>query len=377
MSAVAHTAHGDIVSAGMDGKLCLWPRAGGSGGGSPGEVQAHAGSISALKADSGGRVATSGYGGALRVWDCRSGGRGASAPRLCAELSDRALPSPCMDFGWSGCRLMTGHRDGRVGVYDLETGALVCGSGGGAGRGEPAHRGHVTTLNALADDGSGGWSGCFVTGGQDGFVRIWDHRVGESGSGARRGGGGGGSRSAAVMEAPAHRGPSGIGAVGGVISAGRGGNRLASFGADRRVCILEVRGGSGGSSSGGGGGGGGHRSRSSWEEGVSSCPSSSLAIEHVFEEHRDFIYCADFIPAAAGWDGAAGGAGGEEGVLVTGGGDGMLLVHDLGSMRLLYGLGCCSAGAVRCVVAGGRRLTVGGDDGNAMLYNFDDERSGK
>lgn len=370
MSAVDHTASGDIVSAGMDGKLCLWPR----GGGSSGEVQAHAGSISALKTDGDNRVATSGYGGALRVWDCRSDGHGASAPRLCTELSDRALPSPCMDFAWAGCRLMTGHRDGRVGLYDLQTGALLVGtggggSGGGAGRGgEAAHRGHVTTVNALAGDNSGGLSGCFVTGGQDGFVRIWDHRVGESGGGATKGGGSG-RQSAAVMEAPAHRGTSGIGAVGGVVEAGGGGNKLASFGADRRVCILEVRGGRGGSS-----GGGGNSSRGSLE-----IFSSSLAIEHVFEDHKDFIYCADFLPDASSWDRAAGGGGGGrgEGILVTGGGDGMLLVHDLGSMRLLYGLGCCSVGAVRCVVAGRRRLTVGGDDGNAMLYNFDGERSRK
>ena len=33
MSAVAHTALGDIVSAGMGGKLCLWPRGSGGGGG--------------------------------------------------------------------------------------------------------------------------------------------------------------------------------------------------------------------------------------------------------------------------------------------------------------------------------------------------------
>ncbi|CAM9561188.1 unnamed protein product, partial [Hapterophycus canaliculatus] len=142
-----------------------------------------------------------------------------------------------------------------------------------------------------------------------------------------------------VLEAPAHRGPVGVGAVGGIIAAGAGGNRLVSFGADRRVCVLEVRGGKG-------------------------------AIDHAFDDHRDFIYCMDFIPGGNRHTAGSGECSGGGGVLVTGGGDGMLLAHDLGSMRLLYGLGCCSAGAVRCAVAGQRTLTVAGDDGNVMLYSF-------
>lgn len=366
VTAVCHTAHGDIASGGMDGKLCLWPR----GGGHPGEVLAHAGSISAMKADTEGRVVTSGYGGALRIWDCRSGGRGGATPRMSGEISDHGLPSPCMDFAWSGRRVMTGHRDGRVGIFDLETGAIVA----GGCKGTAAHRGHVTVVKALGGmngGGAGGGSGtscCVVTGGQDGFVRIWDPRVGEvKGGGSRESGG-----PAAVLEAPAHRGSHGVGAVGDVIVAGTGGNRLVSFGADKRVCVLEVRGGRLSSI------GGGVDSSSSSGHGrcggaaaPSSSSSSPLAVEHVFDDHRDFIYCMDFVPAASDAARAGrGGGGGGGGVLITGGGDGMLLAHDLDSMRLLYGLGCCSAGAVRCAVAGGSRLTVAGDDGNALLYSF-------
>ncbi len=351
VSAVCHTAPGDIASGGVDGKLCLWPR----GGGNPGEVQAHAGSISAMKADADGRVVTGGYGGALRVWDCRGGGRGGSPPGMSGEMSDRGLPAPCMDFAWVGRRAMTGHRDGRVGVFDLETGALVTGGGKGG-----AHRGHVTVVRALDGTNNGGYaaaagssgagSSCsFVTGGQDGFVRVWDARAGEVEGGVGRSGKSGGGP-AMVFEAPAHRGPAGVGAVGDVILAGRAGaegSRLVSFGADKRVCVFDTRGGRGG---GGGGGGSSTRGRPA---------AASLAIEHVFDDHRDFIYCMDFVPADSG------------GVLITGGGDGMLLAHDLDSMRLLYGLGCCSAGAVRCAIAGERRLTVAGDDGNAMLYSFE------
>lgn len=364
VSAVCHTAQGDVASGGMDGKLCLWPR----GGGRPGEVQAHAGSISAMKADLEGRVATSGYGGALRVWDCRSGGRGGAPPRMCGEISDLGLPAPCMDFAWSGRRAMTGHRDGRVGIFDLETGAIV-----GGGCESEAHRGHVTVVKALSDmnggaAGGSGIGGCVVTGGQDGFVRIWDPRAGEV-----KGGGGRESRGpAVVLEAPAHRGSTGMGAVGDVIVPGTG-NRLVSFGADKRVCVLEVRGGTF-SSPGGHVGSSGSCSRERRLGTVTGAPSSasSLAVEHVFDDHRDFIYCMDFVPAGSDVGKAGGGSGGG-GVLITGGGDGVLLVHDLVSMRLLYGLGCCSDGAVRCAVGAESRLTVCGDDGNAMLYSFGGE----
>lgn len=341
MSVVSHTAYGDIVSGGMDGKLCLWPR----GGGNPEEVQAHAGPISAMKADAESRVVTSGYGGALRVWDCRaSGGDRVGAPRLSGELSDRGLPAPCMDFAWHGRRVVTAHRDGCLGVFDIETGVLV--SGGC----RAAHCGHVTALFAFSDTEGGRGGGCFVSGGQDGFIRVWDERVGKP-----EGGIGETGLSAAVMETPAHRGTTGIGAVGGIVAAGGWGNRLASFGADKRICMLELRGGRVGSDCdyftrrGGG-------------------LRSSLAISHVFNEHKDFIYCMGFLPPSGITARAGGSEGG--GVLVTGGGDGMLLAHDLGSMRLLYGLGCCRTGAVRCAVAGEERLTVGGDDGNAMIYSF-------
>lgn len=269
-----------------------------------------------------------------------------------------------MDFAWSGSRAVTGHRDGRVGVFDLERGEIVTG-----GCKSGAHRGHVTTVLALG----GSVTGCFATGGQDGFVRIWDTRAGTLGGG-REGEGG----PAAVLEAPAHRGPKGVGAVGGIVAAGAGGNRLVSFGADRRVCVLEVRGGRSGGGSGDAGRSADCRARHR-ERLTPSSSSSSLAIGHVFEDHRDFIYCMDFVPAGSGHAVASGvrnGSGGG-GILVTGGGDGMLLAHDLGSMRLLYGLGCCSAGAVRCAVAGESTLTVAGDDGNAMLYSFADAADGR
>ena len=64
------------------------------------------------------------------------------------------------------------------------------------------------------------------------------------------------------------------------------------------------------------------------------------------EHHKDFIYtmssCGD--------------------CLLSGGGDGLLLVHDMKSGKLLYGLGA-NQGAVRCIAGTINRLVVAGDDG--------------
>ena len=54
---------------------------------------------------------------------------------------------------------------------------------------------------------------------------------------------------------------------------------------------------------------------------------------------------------------------------LTGGGDGMLLVHDLNDGSLLYGLGANEA-AVRCIGSTPSHLIAAGDDGNTLIYTF-------
>lgn len=257
---------------------------------------------------------------------------------MLGELSHQSLPAPCMDFAWCGSQVLTGHRDGRIGLFDLETGEMMSGRGVGLKR---AHRGHVTATLSIPSLGTGTATPCFVTGGQDGFVRVWDARVGEPEASSRSAG--------MVMESAAHCSSAGAGAVAGIIApeAGAIGTRLISYGADKRICVLEIRGGT----------------KAEGRNRLRRGATSSLVIEHVFDEHRDFIYSMNLVSSASRRQG-------EHDILISGGGDGLLLVHCLSSMKLLYGLGCCSAGAVRCAIGGPDRLTVAGDDGNAMLYKF-------
>lgn len=355
VTSVTHTAHGDIVSGGMDGKLCIWPESSEKLRG----IKAHERSISVVKTGMAGGLVSCDYGGVLRIWDCRRVMGGSScALRLSGEMSDSRLTSPCLDFTWDDVHMLAGYRDGCLGLYDIEAGALVV-------REEGAHRGHVTTVNKLPGNSNsgGGHPSCFLTGGQDGYVRIWDARVAASGTGHS-------SQSSGlqglglVMEAPAHRGRHGVGAVGGVIPAGATGNRLVSFGADKRISILDTRHGrgTGREPSSFGARGSDHVEGLGSTAARSRSRATALGIEKIFDDHKDSIYCMDFVPGEGPEDSA--------GILVTGGGDGMLLVHDLGSMKLLYGLGCSSAGAVRCAIAQGRRLTVGADDGNMLVFQF-------
>lgn len=82
----------------------------------------------------------------------------------------------------------------------------------------------------------------------------------------------------------------------------------------------------------------------------------------VFAESRQFIYSV----CVAG------------DVVLSGGGDGLLLAHDLNSTKstgkspgLMWGLGACSqGGAVRAVACAHDSVVVAGDDGNALAYAF-------
>jgi len=73
-----------------------------------------------------------------------------------------------------------------------------------------------------------------------------------------------------------------------------------------------------------------------------------------FDSHKDFIYSLQVA----------------DNFIFSGSGDGMLLVHDIKTSELLYGLGANAAG-VRCIEVTEQLLIAAGDDGNAITYVFD------
>jgi len=82
-------------------------------------------------------------------------------------------------------------------------------------------------------------------------------------------------------------------------------------------------------------------------------PRASFHTLHLIKDHKDFIYSLDTI----------------DDLIISGAGNGWLLVHDINTGECLYGLGANQA-AVRCLWANQERLIAAGDDGNAAIFDF-------
>ena len=82
-------------------------------------------------------------------------------------------------------------------------------------------------------------------------------------------------------------------------------------------------------------------------------PRMGFKLRTTFAHHRDFIYSVETIGD----------------YVASGGGDGMLLIHDAKTDKLLYGLGA-SEGAVRAIACTPKRLVAAGDDGKVLTFEF-------
>eukprot|EP00742_Colponemidia_sp_Colp-10_P019425 GILJ01022529.1.p1 GENE.GILJ01022529.1~~GILJ01022529.1.p1 ORF type:complete len:450 (+),score=46.18 GILJ01022529.1:115-1350(+) len=114
---------------------------------------------------------------------------------------------------------------------------------------------------------------------------------------------------------------------GGVVSGLKGmplsgnGGLIVSCGADRRIHVLD--------------------------------PRMNFKPVHTMTDHKDFVYSMEVFGD----------------LIISGGGNGWLLVHDAKTGACLYGLGA-NAAAVRCIFASNEHLVAAGDDGKAMVYDF-------
>ncbi|WP_437280893.1 HEAT repeat domain-containing protein [Sorangium sp. So ce375] len=154
---------GDLLAAACsDGALRLV-----AGGGADGRaIDAHPGGATAIAASvsqsAGGRLATVGADGALRVWRVgEAAGSPAAQPGSAVEISSFALsaaPLRAVAFDPAGELVAASGDDGVVRVVTLSTGAV---------RAMPGHDGPVTALAFTPRDGR------LASGGDDGTVRLW------------------------------------------------------------------------------------------------------------------------------------------------------------------------------------------------------------
>lgn len=249
------------------------------------------------------------------------------------------------DDGWGedGTLVATGDRDGCVRVWDVSPSSLARPPLLPGTKDSSAcigvlsgHRGHVTAMTwmsavnrytMMGDDGrphtspppDPAYHHLLLTGAQDGHLRVWDVR----------------SKTPA-FNLELHTTESAAGAVGDIcvtraptslLPLSSTGDEctyetlVVTAGADKTICVLD--------------------------------PRRGFAPRHRFTEHTDFLYSLHTVGP----------------ICLSGGGDGMLLAHDLTSGRPLWGLGANMA-AVRCLGSVGFSIVTSGDDGNALFYDF-------
>lgn len=286
-----------IVSGGMDSKLCLWDATGVKCE----DLVGHSGSVSLVLCVDEDTVLSAGYDKTLRMWNV--GRRYSSRER--ERTSIKAGSAPILDVSLfaSGSSVVSGDRDGSVHLIDLLDGKVV--------RKLPnAHAGHTTSVLASkfhgdADAAAGNQT--FFSGGQDGFVRVWDARQRTPSF-------------ALELHGDARGGKRG--AVGFLKESAEDPNILVTGGADGTIKVLDRR--------------------------------SSYSVLHNFTEHMDFIYSLHLAGQ----------------LCFSGAGNGTLHVHDWRRGKLLYGLGANQA-AVRAITTSASQLVAAGDDGGVIVYDME------
>jgi WD40 repeat protein len=327
LTSLAVTRDGCVVSGGMDGNLFLWSR---DKKRKYSLVGGHSKSISKIVADPNQNVFVSaGYDAHIAVWSpsvtsdgensiskVKPGSRAASSRTAQTSIEPiRVLRGRSAD-PITDCVLFeniasAGNRDGKVMVWDLESGSIVTSLS--------AHLGPITTL--MNPD----HPHLLVSAGVDGYIKYWDLRSDRNETGM-------------LFKNLAHFGKnprsSNDASVAGMATtkmamvdyAGSGSaSYLLSGGADSALTLQDMR------------------------------MDGNIIFRH--DNH-----CRNGIQAMAVADAST--------CAFVGDGAGMAMCYNLVSGQLMYGLGASSHGGVCVMHAFDNMLISGGEDGKAMIYNY-------
>ena len=341
VTSVAHISDGRVISASMDGKLCLWDAKDRSH--CVDLLGAHTKSVSKIVSSARTNTALScSYDTNVVLWhfdeldsDSTTGRSRIGASAAAKPKNDRTKFNIMSGHKEAvvDCALgdsttaISGDRKGGIIMWDLTTGAAlrVISSG---------HRGSITQLLATGgvsnEDGSESGSHMFISAGVDGMVRLWDVRD---------------DNKKPVLEVPAHASIITEGGRTGMSGAAisclaplstRGGGPIPGVvtgGADSIVCLLDSR--------------------------------MSLSIVERWEHHRTGIYSLHTI---------------DDNCILSGDGAGMMHCYstnfttcegkDAKSGGLKYGLGCSNAGAVKTIGRIGNKIITGNEDGKALILSY-------
>lgn len=186
VTSATHLANGQVLSAAMDGKLCLWSRANRRICVNLNRGSTHP--ISKVMGDEQHNAAVSlGYDGNIEVW--RFGEADFDAPRNAPAIRGRfgstatsssgsgssIVPisvlsnhtQPVLDGSFLGSRLVSGDKGGSLVIWDVHTG-------------QPLHRFRAHP-GAITNVCFGGDEHTVLSAGVDGYVKVWDPRTSGSG----------------------------------------------------------------------------------------------------------------------------------------------------------------------------------------------------
>ena len=315
VSSVSHLLDGRVISAGMDGKLCLWDL----DKSKCTDLSGHDASISKVLTDTRYNTAVScGYDKNICLWKFDNAKTNTKSSSSVAKRGVKLNITPIeklsahndaiVEIAYSFSNLLSASRDGGLVLWDLGENAPL--------NRIKAHQGCITALESIKS------STLFVTAGADGFVKIWDSRNHGSAAGS----------SVLSTKVPTHASKDGSkgSAIACItqVSNSRGSSEcsyVVSCGVDGKVVLLDAR--------------------------------QSYRIVETYNHARNGCYAVTSV--------------GESCVIISDG-SGMIYCYDIVSNELKYGIGASEKGAVRIInnPHNSNLLVTGNEDGKCLIFEY-------